>query len=382
MPSCIPTELPTHPPTSLTVTTNSSSRHKGWSLGGKIAVGVIVGLLGMASLLGGSYYYALTIENNFISRTAMNDLLVRCYATLACCFSIVIIGLVSAWAHTPSSSSSTINTIGYLGKPTWKDSKPYGYLSWHPILMIAGFMFSQFIAVAAWVLIPNHTHAKLIHVLFQTAGLTTCIAGWYAIAEYKKIINQPTFTTMHSLIGFFAVVVFGMNYIWGCTMAFLTVYYPKSLVRKHINLVHHHRKLGGFAMIMSVAAVLTGIMNQLPQGTCYYIVKDNDESAEFDVDSADQYHRIPQACKLALGLGICVIFALIFTLAAAFDRDHHNTTTANTTSVDENAVAKSKAGIEMVNSPNAASSSSPSSPDGYGLVSVNDGGDTSHAQNC
>jgi hypothetical protein len=83
-----------------------------------------------------------------------------------------------------------------------------------------------------------------------------------------------------------------------------------------------------------------------------------------------------------LGLGICVIFALIFTLAAAFDRDHHNTTTANTTSVDENAVAKSKAGIEMVNSPNAASSSSPSSPDGYGLVSVNDGGDTSHAQNC
>lgn len=146
------------------------------------------------------------------------------------------------------------------------------------------------------------------------------IVGWISIMKYQSSQNLPTLSTIHSWVGIIAVIVLTINYCLGCGMAVLTAWYPTFVVRQSINLRHHHRKIGGAALFLTAAAVVTGIMNQLPQGQCYYHPTDDTVQAAYDLDPSGNYPLQSRSCQIALGLGITVILGTFFGLAYALDR--------------------------------------------------------------
>lgn len=191
--------------------------------------------------------------------------------------------------------------------------------------MVGGFLTAQVFAICAWTLFYSgsagsaHTAAKLSHVLLQTAGLTCMVLGLVAIVEHRQyVVNGPTFSTMHSVVGVMAVGLFGANYIFGAVMALLTAFDPQSVLRKHIDLRRHHRKLGGAALVVTLVAAVSGIMDQMPQGTCFYRPT---STAGFSSDSTEQYADMTSSCQVSLGLGIVATLAVLFTLSVALDRE-------------------------------------------------------------
>jgi hypothetical protein len=59
--------------------------------------------------------------------------------------------------------------------PSWKTH----IFSWHPVLMVCGFFFSQVFAITAWGLFPsrNRRFEEFSHVFWQLAACGTLISG-------------------------------------------------------------------------------------------------------------------------------------------------------------------------------------------------------------
>lgn len=130
---------------------------------------------------------------------------------------------------------------GYLGLPSF-DTNP---LAWHPAFMIGAFC-SQLVAICTWSMIPTPTKepkllAKSVHVLFNMGAAGCMITALIAIVKHMFHHKLDSLTTVHSWVGVVAVCFFGMAYIWGATMAFLTAFYPDSIIREAIDLRGFHR---------------------------------------------------------------------------------------------------------------------------------------------
>ena len=61
--------------------------------------------------------------------------------------------------------------------------------------------------------------------------------------------------------------------------------------------------IGLTSIALSAAAVVTGINYQLGQGSCYYSEYNKADFTEKD------YPGLPLACRIANGLGVCVLLA-------------------------------------------------------------------------
>lgn len=264
----------------------------------------------MLSFILFGYYYAGRVAAGTIDRASVNALVVRIVAALACLLSIATIVVMSKWAqNNPTDPDS--EDVMYLGKPDMSNTS--GIFAYHPVLMTSGFFVAQIFAISAWSLGRVRENAKLAHVICQTAGVSTMIAGYYAIMEYQDRSDSATLSTIHSWVGIMAVATFGLTYLWGATMAFLLLCFPGSVLRQGIDLRWHHRKLGVYALILSLAAVLTGVMNQLPRGQCA-------NGSGYDIDGSKTYVDMPESCKLGLGVGVLVCLAVMFALWAVADR--------------------------------------------------------------
>ena len=79
--------------------------------------------------------------------------------------------LVCNWAQ----NSNNDVQIGFLGSPDWFAGGD-GLFSWHPVLMVSGFFFSQVLALSSWSIIPTRHIAKKIHVLFQFSAIATVLS--------------------------------------------------------------------------------------------------------------------------------------------------------------------------------------------------------------
>ena len=82
-------------------------------------------------------------------------------------------------------------------------------------------------------------------------------------------------------------------------------------------------------MALSAMAVLTGIANQLAQGACNYIGY-RYGAYKADADPADNYPTLPQACRIANGLGVCVMLATISMFVAVGLRNYSPAIIAST----------------------------------------------------
>jgi cytochrome b-561 len=214
-----------------------------------------------------------------------------------CSLAAVAVGLVSAWVQNNNSSSES----GYLGEPNWQKN----IFAWHPALLVGGFYFGQVLAVSCWSLIADHSIAKILHALCQTAALACMIAGLTAIVKYKLDIYDSSLVTAHSWIGIAAVAVFCCNYCLGLLMAILTRWFPSNVMRVALDLRRIHRAVGMAAFGLTSMAILTGINNQLPYGSCGYD------------SNKDGYGNLPDACKLANGMGIAVILSSLCVVGAS-----------------------------------------------------------------
>lgn len=146
------------------------------------------------------------------------------------------------------------------------------------------------------------------------------IAGWVAIMKYQSAAKLPTLTTIHSWVGVITVVVFGFNYFVGFFNALLTTFYPDFVLRQAINLNYQHKKLGATAFLLTTMTIITGIMNQLPQGMCYYDPNDDTVRPGYDTDPSAYYPQQSNSCRIGLGLGVTVLLAAFFALGATLDR--------------------------------------------------------------
>lgn len=216
--------------------------------------------------------------------------------------------LVFEWSQDKNDIPS--NQRGFLGVPSWETN----ILPWHPILLVMFFAF-QVIAAVIWSIVTNNKPlAKVIHICCQCGGLISVIVGYVAIFKYKNDKLLPNLTTLHSWLGIATIVMYGINFCFGILMASLTQYFPDSIVRKAYDLKSIHQSVGLIAFGLTILSVETGIMDQLGQG-CYYSYPVT-EIYGVDKNPADNYPFLPDACKIANGLGLTVVISGVFVIFA------------------------------------------------------------------
>ena len=242
-------------------------------------VGIVVGLGGFGSVL-----YTINL--------CKIDIIRGISSLLATLLGVGAIVLVALWATDNDTTGPEVNQFGFLGTPDW-DSNIF---AWHPVLLVAGFFFSQILALLSWSVFSDHSLAKKVHATLQTCALCTLVSGIWAIEEYKdkKTIPSPSFTSMHSWIGLGATVMFSVTYTFGLTMALLTQFFPQSRLRSILDLRAIHRRLGMISLILTTSAIVSGVVNQFGKHGC-------------DSNSNGNYQSIHTSCKLANGMGLLVL---------------------------------------------------------------------------
>lgn len=181
---------------------------------------------------------------------------------------------------------------------------------------------SQVLAISSWSLISEHSVAKGIHFIFQITAVSFLIAGLLAIVKYQFQRKAPSLTTMHSWLGVLTVAVFGCNFSVGITMGIVKQFYSETKVGKAFDFSSIHRLLGLFTFFLTVISIVTGIMNHLGLGKCYYY-DSNDVIYKADVNPADNYRYLPDACKIANGMGIATIASAFIIGVAVYVRSQN-----------------------------------------------------------
>jgi hypothetical protein len=106
---------------------------------------------------------------------------------------------------------------------------------------------------------------------------------------------------MHSLVGVSAMVLYFSNYILG----FLHFLLPGVSLELKKTFMPNHVFLGVCTLIVGFAAVESGITELTTKLGCIYTV------TSADWNPAENYHELSDGCKLANGIGIVVLLAVI-----------------------------------------------------------------------
>lgn len=235
---------------------------------------------------------------------------------------LVAVFLVSFWATDSNHGAQ----YGYLGEPDWTHNQ----FAYHPILMVAGFFLSQVLSVLAWSVAPPgapRLWVKAVHSSVHLLGIATLITGLRAVVVHQTQLNRASLTTMHSWIGVAAVALYGSNILWGLLMALVTQLVPAdddwAFLRSAIEWLPVHRILGLATVVCTAIAVLTGVMDQLPNGTCFYTGVVPGATYEPDLNPAGHFNWLPDACKIANGVGISVTVSLLLLGIAVHNRHHY-----------------------------------------------------------
>ena len=104
-------------------------------------------------------------------------------------------------------------------------------------------------------------------------------------------------------------------------MGYLTAMHPDSVFRKAFDLRRIHRVIGLSSLGLTTVAVISGIMDKLPYGTCFY---PHTSPYSIDVDPAENYTYVPGSCRIAHGLGVSVVIGALLTVLSVVLRADHN----------------------------------------------------------
>ena len=256
---------------------------------------------------------------------------------LAVAFAVATVVLVSVWA--------AYDSPGFLYVPNWSTN----IFSWHPLLMTAGFYFSQIMGFVSLTLLPSKNTqccafdnprsqpasiactpwtinaASLARGFWEAAGCATLVAGLIAVFAYSNGNNLPNLTQLHSWLGIMTSVLYFANFVvtvisivlpagflgnlWGDL-----VYGTNSDILR-VSFESFHRALATFSLMMSVVAVLSGIVQYQGLSGCYFTPYPYSLPSP-DVNPALHYAALPNGCKVSNGLGIVVVLAFFSVMPA------------------------------------------------------------------
>lgn len=135
------------------------------------------------------------------------------------------------------------------------------YYLWHPFCMILGFTLLSTNAILAWRLPFERRTQKAIHATLNFFALLSTGTGIFLMMSHFKENNRTHFNSSHSLLGIVAFVLFFVQWLSG----FLSFVFPRLSDKPRAEALHYHRLAGVFTLLLSCAAIVTGIsLRQYP----------------------------------------------------------------------------------------------------------------------
>lgn len=278
-------------------------------------VGIIIGGL---LLLIGAVFLNKSQTNNL-------DLVEETYSTLYSASGIVLaicsIAFVVSWC----TEYHHKNDNGFLGFPSWQNN----IFAYHPILLVGGFFGSQVFAIASWTVFKHRPTAKIFHVVAMTTALACLIAGVRAVVLHKFKSGSAHIVSVHSWCGISCIALFCMNYALGWYMAittYLQVSSSPQVDRRHwfahlgIDLKFIHQCIGKAAFDLTVACIVTGIMDQIGQSASFS--SGAASSVSMNIDPSIHYPKLGASLKVAHGLGVVVTLAAVSVSLMIRRRSH------------------------------------------------------------
>jgi hypothetical protein len=247
----------------------------------KYAIGFVVGTLSFAAVVGLLYYI----------QTAKEDPLVLYGPWIESIPVIVAVG-------------AAITAVVLLSN--WDP---------HPFFMSL-FLFAQVQAIANWTIFTPVLTAKTAHVIVQCGALIMMSVALAAIVKDNHDSKSPALTTMHSWVGVAAISLFCFNFLLGSAMGYCKVFCPDLTLIRRLKPLNIHKFLGGGALALSAAALVAGVMNELPQGACWGSVP----LGMVDHDPGEHYDQLPPECMQGGGAGIAVLVAGLSAVLAVLVR--------------------------------------------------------------
>lgn len=219
--------------------------------------------------------------------------------------------------------NTAYSQTGFLNSPDWETQR----ISMHIVLMTAGFLVAQMFGGVVWVFFSSKIVGLLIHLLFETAGLICMALGLLMAVNDKNVSNTAHLTTFHSWVGVSCIGVYSITYLYGFVLGVLPYIYKQVDVKSLTNLRGFHAMLGQISLYLSIASVLTGIMEQFAITGCDYVGLTLNAP---DINPGANYYAIPDSCKIGNGVGIFALFGTITTFITIYYRKNVVITRINT----------------------------------------------------
>jgi len=226
---------------------------------------------------------------------------------LAVVFGLGATVLTAYWANNSHISD------GFLGGLNWKEHT----FSWHPVLMVTGTMLCLITALTSYRILPfSKPMQKNIHGIMHTAAVICLSIGLAAIFLAHNDLSHSSsgtysdnFTSVHTFVGMAVFVLYGLNYIAGL-FHFALPNVDAASNRLANAFLRTHVFLGSFILLLSLAAIETGLM--LLTGSCGYNVSSS------DTNPAQHYHLLSDGCQFANAIGIVVLLAVFLAFYSIF----------------------------------------------------------------
>ena len=177
-------------------------------------------------------------------------------------------------------------------------------------MMVSGMIFCFVSSLMSYrvILLPKYM-TKYIHALLHTAallfvciGLSAVIIGNNYTDHYTYHVYTANLYSLHSLLGLTAVILYFCNYLLG-GFFFLTSYMSVDMKKLF---KPNHIYIGVFTLFAAAMAAEAGIMELATEVGCHYGV------TRADWNPAQNYHKLPDACKLSNGIGLMIFITVLF----------------------------------------------------------------------
>ncbi|XP_043562023.1 lysosomal membrane ascorbate-dependent ferrireductase CYB561A3-like isoform X1 [Chiloscyllium plagiosum] len=208
--------------------------------------------------------------------------------TLSLLLGLICIIIVTTWSKV------------YRGGFAWDGSAKM--FNWHPVCMVTGLVVLYGNAILVYRLPFTQSRSKLlvklVHATLNLGAFSLAIIGLVAAFGFHNKMHIPNLYSIHSWVGFAAIILFGFQWLLGF-LAFLLPCTPLWLRAAYKDL---HAFFGLCILVMAIAASLSGINEKL----IFVLNAPN---------STSSYKNLPPEACLANVLGVIL---LCFSMTVAW----------------------------------------------------------------